>query len=152
MRKKRAPRHRAGRFSKTQSVFSREMQAAASTSSGQSPYRSPWPCGQGSLHSLAPPLPNKPASLGFVWVPGSHTCGLSGVFSDVHAAGKHDLDSLPPSADGGTLRGACGNLSDEKPAALIPARASCPGPAGPGPWGRPCAPDWCGRRRGPRGP
>ena len=38
-------------------------------SSGQSPHRSPRPGGQVSLRSLAPPLPNEPASLGFVWVP-----------------------------------------------------------------------------------
>ena len=37
----------------------------------------------------------------------AHACGLRGVFSDVHAAGKHYFDSLPPSADGGTLRGSC---------------------------------------------
>lgn len=71
--------------------FFEGMQAAARTSSGQSPHRSPRPDGQGSLRSLAPSLPNKPASLGFVWVPGSHTCVLGSVFSDVHAAGKHDL-------------------------------------------------------------
>ena len=46
------------------------------------------------VHSAPLPLlPNKPASLGFVWVPGSHTCGLGSVFFDVHAAGKHDLTS-----------------------------------------------------------
>ena len=71
--------------------FFEGMQATARTSSGQSPHRSPRPDGQGSLRSLVPSLPNKPASLGFVWVPGSHTCGLGSVFSDVHAAGKHDL-------------------------------------------------------------
>ena len=67
------------------------MQAAACTSSGQSPYCSPRPGGQGSLHFLAPPFPSEPASLGFVWVPDSYTCGLRGVFSNVHAAGKHDV-------------------------------------------------------------
>ena len=39
------------------------------TSSGQSPHRSPRPDGQVSLRSLAPPLPNGPASLGSIWVP-----------------------------------------------------------------------------------
>ena len=38
-------------------------------SSGQSPHRSPRPDGQVSLRSLAPPLPNGPASLGSIWVP-----------------------------------------------------------------------------------
>ncbi len=31
----------------------------------------------------------------------SHTCGLSGIFSDVHAAGKNDSTSSPPA--GGEL-------------------------------------------------
>ena len=87
--------------------FFEGMQAAARTSSGQSPHRSPRPDGQGSLRSLAPSLPNKPASLGFVWVPGSHTCGLGSVFFDVHAAGKHDLTLFRRLRDGGTLRGSC---------------------------------------------
>ena len=87
--------------------FFEGMQATARTSSGQSPHRSPRPDGQGSLRSLAPSLPNKPASLGFVWVPGSHTCGLGSVFSDVHAAGKHDLTLFRRLRDGGTLRGSC---------------------------------------------
>ena len=60
------------------------------------------------LRSLAPPLPNKPASLGFVWVPiDSHACGLSSVFSDAHVAGKNRFHFLPSSADDGTLRGSC---------------------------------------------
>ena len=44
-------------------------------SSGQSPHCSPRPGGQVSLSSLAPPLPNGPASLGSIWVPVSPVLG-----------------------------------------------------------------------------
>ena len=43
-------------------------QTYAAPSSGQSPHRLPRLYSQGSLCSLAPPLPNEPALLGFVWV------------------------------------------------------------------------------------
>ena len=75
------------------------------TSSGQSPHRSSWPDGQASLRFLAPPLPNKPASLGFVWGPDSHACSLRSVFPEAHVPGKNRLDLIPSSADDGTLRG-----------------------------------------------
>ena len=54
---------------KNASIFSKRCGLLRRTSSGQSPHRSPRPDGQVSLCSLAPPLPNGPASLGSIWVP-----------------------------------------------------------------------------------
>ena len=90
---------------KNASIFSKRCRPLHRTSSGQSPHRSSRPDGQASLRSLAPPLPNKPASLGFVWVPSSHVCGLSSVFSEAHVPGKNRSNLIPSSADDGTLRG-----------------------------------------------
>ena len=92
---------------KNASIFSKRCRPLRRTSSGQSPHRSSWPDGQASLRFLAPPLPNKPASLGFVWGPDSHACRLSRVFSEAHVPGKNRLNLIPSSADDGTLRGSC---------------------------------------------
>ena len=92
---------------KNASIFSKRCGLLRRTSSGQSPHRSPRPDGQASLCSLAPPLPNKPASLGFVWVPSSHACRPRSVFSEAHVPGKNKLNLIPSSADDGTLRGSC---------------------------------------------
>ena len=43
----------------------RSSQLSYGPLSSQSPFRSGRPCGHPSLHSLAPPLPREPASLGF---------------------------------------------------------------------------------------
>ena len=92
---------------KNASIFSKRCGLLRRTSSGQSPHRSPRPDGQASLCSLAPPLPNKPASLGFVWVPISHACRPRSVFSEAHVPGKNKFNLIPSSADDGTLRGSC---------------------------------------------
>ena len=75
-------------------AFLREgMQAAARTSSGQSAYRSPRPNGQGSLHSLAPPLPKQTRFAGLrLGSQKGYTCGLSSVFSEAHVLGKNGLN------------------------------------------------------------
>src|SRR5699024_7748656 len=47
-----------------------------------------------------------------VWRPVAvrpHTGGPGGVFPDAHVTGKNDLDLIPPSPDGGTLRGPPGS-------------------------------------------
>ena len=92
---------------KNASIFSKRCRPLHRTSSGQSPHRSSRPDGQASLRSLAPPLPNKPASLGFVWVPSSHACRPRSVFSEAHVPGKNKFNLIPSSADDGTLRGSC---------------------------------------------
>ena len=89
------------------STCSKSCSPLRRTSSGQSPHRSSWPDGQASLRFLAPPLPNKPASLGFVWGPDAHACGLRSVFSEAHVPGKNRFNLIPSSADDGTLRGSC---------------------------------------------
>ena len=118
---------------KNASIFSKGCRPLHRTSSGQSPHRSSRPDGQASLCSLAPPLPNKPASLGFVWVSSSHVCGLSRVFSDAHVAGKNKFDLIPSSSDDGTLRGSCTRFQafllfrQAETAAAQPRRSFCVG-------------------------
>ena len=61
--------------SHTQAYARRSRSLLHRASSGQSPRCSSWPGGQVSLRSLAPPLPDKPASLG---LSGSPTRTLAG--------------------------------------------------------------------------
>ena len=87
--------------------FFEGMQAAARTSSGQSPHRSPRPDGQGSLRSLAPSPPKQTRFAGLCL--GSRFAHLrpgERVFRRTRRR-KTRFDPLPPSADGGTLRGSC---------------------------------------------
>ena len=78
--------------------------------SSQSPLNYISAYGENCVRSLAPPFPNEPASLGFVWVPfppkaySSHVCGPRSIFRHAHVAAENGLYFILPHS-GKTLRG-----------------------------------------------
>ena len=94
-------------LSKMQAFFRRDAARCVALRRGKVHTAHPGLTARHRSASLPPPLPNKPASLGFVWGPDSHACGLSRVFSEAHVPGKNRLNLIPSSADDGTLRGSC---------------------------------------------